>query len=181
LLNEIDYVQLNIAFMTAIEFSKELIGLEDSMERFARYLTYNTEEAKDLLQDTYLKALSYRDKFVEFTNLKAWTLTIMKNTFINNYRKSVRENAAFDNSETVFLLNNSAESQLSRPESEFIYKEINNDIDSLADEFKIPFRMHTEGYKYNEIADNLNLKIGTVKSRIFFARKKLMESLHDYQ
>jgi RNA polymerase sigma-70 factor (ECF subfamily) len=105
----------------------------------------------------------------------------MKNTFINNYRKSVRENTAFDNSETLFLLNNLTESQLSRPESEFIYKEINNDIDALADEFKIPFRMHAEGYKYSEIAENLNLKIGTVKSRIFLARKKLMETLNDYQ
>ncbi len=167
--------------MTAMEFSRELINLNDNMERFARCLTYNAEEAKDLLQDTYLKALSYRDKFVEFTNLKAWAFTIMKNTFINNYRKSVRENKTFDNSETLFLLNNLAESQLSRPESEFIYKEINNDLDALADEFKIPFRMHTEGYKYSEIAENLNLKIGTVKSRIFLARKKLMETLNDYQ
>lgn len=167
--------------MTAMEFSRELIGLEESMERFARYLTYNVDEAKDLLQDTYLKALSYRDKFVEFTNLKAWTFAIMRNTFINNYRKSVREKTIFDNSETVFLLNNLTESQLSKPESEIIYKEINNDIDALADEFKIPFRMHTEGYKYQEIAENLNLKIGTVKSRIFLARKKLMETLNDYQ
>jgi len=164
-----------------MEFSRELISLEDTMKRFARYLTYDTEEAKDLLQDTYLKALSYRDKFVEFTNLKAWTFTIMKNTFINNYRKSVRENTAFDNSETVFLLNNLTDSQFSRPESEIIYKEINNDIDSLPDEFKIPFRMHTEGYKYQEIAENLNVPIGTVKSRIFWARKKLMETLNDYQ
>ncbi len=167
--------------MTAMEFTRELINLEDAMERFARRLTYNVEEAKDLLQDTYLKALSSRDKFVEFTNLKAWAFTIMKNTFINNYRKSVRENTAFDNSETQFLFNNFSESQLLRPESEFIYKEINNDIDALDDEFKIPFRMHTEGYKYKEIADNLNLKIGTVKSRIFLARKKLMEKLYDYQ
>lgn len=167
--------------MTALEFSSELISLNDNMERFARCLTYNAEEAKDLLQDTYLKALSYRDKFIEFTNLKAWAFTIMKNTFINNYRKSVRENTFFDNSETLFLLNNITESQLSRPESEFIYKEINNDIDALADELRIPFRMHTEGYKYQEIAENLDLKIGTVKSRIFFARKKLMESLPGYQ
>jgi RNA polymerase sigma factor (sigma-70 family) len=167
--------------MTAMEFSRELISLNNNMEKFARCLTYNSEEAKDLLQDTYLKALSYRDKFVEFTNLKAWAFTIMKNTFINNYRKSVRENTAFDNSETTFLLNNLAGSQLSGPEAEIIYKEINNDIDALADEFKIPFRMHTEGYKYHEIAETLNVKIGTVKSRIFWARKKLIESLNDYQ
>jgi RNA polymerase sigma factor (sigma-70 family) len=167
--------------MTAPEFSGELIRLNDNMERFARRLTNNTEDARDLLQDTYLKALSYRDKFVEFTNLKAWAFTIMKNTFINNYRKSVRENTEFDNSESFFLLNNFTGSPLLRPDSEVTYKEIINDIEALEDKIKIPFRMHTEGYRYKEIADNLNLKIGTVKSRIFFARKKLMETLHDYQ
>jgi RNA polymerase sigma factor (sigma-70 family) len=167
--------------MTALEFSRELISLNDKMERFARRLTYNAEEAKDLLQDTYLKAFLFRDKFVEFTNLKAWAFTIMKNTFLNNYRKSVRENTAFDNSETAFLLNNFSESSPSSPDSEFTYKEIINDIDSLEDKLRIPFRMHTDGYKYIEIAEKLNLNIGTVKSRIFFARKKLMETLKDYQ
>jgi RNA polymerase sigma factor (sigma-70 family) len=167
--------------MTALEFSRELIRLNDNMERFARRLTYNAEEAKDLLQDTYLKALTCRDQFVEFTNLNAWTYTIMKNTFINNYRKSVRENTAFDNSETLFLLNNFAESPLLRPDSEVTYKEIISDIDALEDKIKTPFRMHTEGYKYQEIAETLNVKIGTVKSRIFGARKKLMEKLCDYQ
>jgi RNA polymerase sigma factor (sigma-70 family) len=167
--------------MTAMEFTRDLISLEDTMKRFARSLTYNSEEAKDLLQDTYLKALSSRDKFVDFTNLKAWAFTIMKNTFINNYRKSVRENTIFDNSETQFLLNYLPESQLLRPEAEIIYKEINTDIDDLSVEFRVPFRMHTEGYKYQEIAENLNLKIGTVKSRIFLARKKLMGRLSDYQ
>jgi len=167
--------------MTTLEFNHKLISIEDNIERFALSLTYNRDKAKDLLQDTYLKALYYKDKYEEVANFKAWVFTIMKNTFINDYRKSVRENRAFDNSETLSLINNLTESQLSKPESEFIYKEINKDIDALADELKIPFRMHTEGYKYQEIAENLNLKIGTVKSRIFFARKKLMETLNDYQ
>ncbi len=167
--------------MTAIEFNNQLISMEDSLERFALSLTSNREEAKDLLQETYLKALTYRDKFVEFTNLKAWAYTIMKNTFINNYRKSMRENTTVDSTKDLFFLNNAKESQLVRPDSEFGYKEINKAIDTLEDEFKIPFRMHTEGYKYKEIADALALKIGTVKSRIFFTRKKLMEALPDYQ
>ena len=169
-----------MVFMTAPEFTRELLNLNDNMERFARHLTLNSEEVKDLLQDTYLKALSCRNGFIEFTNLKAWALTIMKNTFINNYRKSRRENTVFDNSETRFLLNNFTESQLANPGSELNYKEINNHINALTDELKIPFRMHTEGYKYHEIAENLNLKIGTVKSRIFLARKKLMEALNNY-
>jgi RNA polymerase sigma-70 factor (ECF subfamily) len=166
--------------MTAMEFNNELINMEDSLERFALSLTSNREEAKDLLQETYLKALTYRDKFQEFTNLKAWAYTIMKNTFINNYRKAVRENTTVDSTKDLYYLNNSKESHLVKPDSEFSYKEINKAIEELDDDFKVPFRMHTEGFKYKEIADKLDLKIGTVKSRIFFTRKKLMESLKDY-
>jgi RNA polymerase sigma factor (sigma-70 family) len=167
--------------MTTQEFSSKLISMKDNIERFALFLTYNREEAKDLLQETYLRALNYKDKYSEVDNFKAWTFTIMKNTFINNYRRSVRKNAIFLNIENLSLLNDVTETHFVRPESGIACKEINGGIDALEDEFKIPFRMYTEGYKYKEIARNLNLKIGTVKSRIFFARRKLMETLHDYQ
>ena len=166
--------------MTAMEFNNELISMEDSLERFAMSLTSNREEAKDLLQETYLKALTYRDKFQEFTNLKAWAYTIMKNTFINNYRKAVRENTTVDSTKDLYYINNSKESKLVKPDSEYQVKEINKAIRQLDDEFRVPFMMHTEGFKYKEIAEKLDLKIGTVKSRIFFIRKKLMESLKDY-
>ncbi len=154
--------------------------MEVNLERFAMSLTSNREEAKDLLQETYLKALTYRDKFQEFTNLKAWAYTIMKNTFINNYRKSVREKTTVDNTKDLYYLNNSKESGFVKPDSEYQLKELNKAIEKLDADFKLPFQMHTEGYKYKEIANELNLKIGTVKSRIFFTRKKLMESLKDY-
>lgn len=167
--------------MTAMEFSNNLVSMKENMERFALRLTYNKEEAKDLLQETYLRAFSNRDSFVEFTNLKAWAFTIMKNIFINNYRKSVREIAAFDCMEKLSFSGSCKESQLAQPDSELAYKQINDGINELSDEFKIPFRMHVEGYKYKEIAENLNLKIGTVKSRIFLTRKKLMERLNDYR
>lgn len=166
--------------MTIIEFNNQLISMEDSLERFALSLTSNREEAKDLLQETYVKALIYKDKFEEYTNLRAWTYTIMKNTFINNYRKSKRENTAVDNTKDLYYLNNQKESQLMQPESEFSFKELNKAVNTLNDDFRIPFLMHTEGYKYKEIAKELNLKIGTVKSRIFFTRKKLMDILEDY-
>ena len=166
--------------MTAIEFSNQLISMEDSLERFALSLTSNREEAKDLLQETYVKAIIYKDKFEEYTNLKAWTYTIMKNTFINNYRKSKRENTTVDNTKDLYYLNNHKESQLMQPESEYSLQELTKAVNSLEDEFRIPFLMHTEGFKYKEIAEELNLKIGTVKSRIFFTRKKLMEMLKDY-
>ncbi len=179
--NKNAYLNKKKYIMTAIEFNQQLISMEANLERFALSLTSNREEAKDLLQETYVKALIYKDKFEEYTNLKAWTYTIMKNTFINNYRKSKRENTTFDNTKDSFYLTNFKESQLMQPESEFSFQELNKAVYALDDEFRIPFLMHTEGYKYKEIADELNLKIGTVKSRIFFTRKKLMEALKDYQ
>ena len=104
----------------------------------------------------------------------------MKNTFINNYRKAVRQNTVVDTTKDLYYLNNSKESNHIKPDSSYQHQEIQKHIDALQDELKIPFLMHTQGYKYKEIADKLDLKIGTVKSRIFFTRKKLMESLKDY-
>ncbi len=167
--------------MTAIEFNYQLTNLSGNLERFALSLTSNNEDAKDLLQETFAKAITYREKFEENTNLKAWTFTIMKNTFINNYRRNMKANTTFDNTEDLYYLNLNQESAFQTPDSEFSVKEIKRKINELSDEFKQPFLMHTEGYKYKEIADKLNLKIGTVKSRIFFTRKKLMEKLKDYE
>ena len=165
--------------MSQAEFSTSLIELEPNLERFAYSLTSNTEDARDLLQETYLKALTYRDKFADDTNMKAWTFTIMKNTFINNYRKAVKQNTTFDSSDNQFLMNSRSEND--SPESQYSHNEINKKIEELDDDFRIPFQMHTSGYKYKEIAEELNLKIGTVKSRIFFSRQKLMNSLNGYE
>jgi RNA polymerase sigma-70 factor (ECF subfamily) len=167
--------------MTALEFQHSLVKLEDNLKRFAYSLTSDKEEAKDLMQETYLKALVYRDKFVHYDNLKAWTFTIMKNTFINNYRRSARQNANRDLTRELYYLNQSVTTGNDDPNSAYSRKEIEKKIDLLEDEFRIPFQMHNKGFKYKEIADELNLNIGTVKSRIFFSRKKLMESLKDYQ
>ncbi len=166
--------------MTAMEFNHKLISLEPNLERFALSLTSDREKAKDLLQDTYMKAIMYRDKFQAFTNLKAWTFTIMKNTFINNYRRGIRENTTMDNTKDLYYINKPRESGFDSPESDYTIQEIRKAIDGLEDEFKVPFEMHNAGFKYKEIADELNLKIGTVKSRIFFTRKKLMERLKDF-
>ncbi|MFP4019135.1 MAG: sigma-70 family RNA polymerase sigma factor [Bacteroidales bacterium] len=166
--------------MTALEFNHQLIDLEDKLERFAMSLTSNREEAKDLLQETYYKALANRDKFIGYSNLKAWTFTIMKNTFINNYRKKQKENTHNDQTENNFFINQSEEQTPIRPDSEYSIIEINKKIEDLPNEFKIPFKMFLSGYKYKEIAEKLELKIGTVKSRIFFTRKKLSEKLQGY-
>ena len=167
--------------MTSLEFNYQLTRLEGNLQRFALSLTQNMEDSKDLLQETFMKAIAYRDKFVDHTNLKAWTFTIMKNTFINNYRKAVKANTTFDNTDDLYYLNLNKESGMETPDSSYATKEIQIAINDLEDEFRIPFLMHVKGYKYKEIADKLDLKIGTVKSRIFFTRKKLMEALKDYQ
>jgi RNA polymerase sigma factor (sigma-70 family) len=167
--------------MTAIEFNHRLTSLQDNLHYFAMTLTSNSEEAKDLVQDTYVKALTNRDKFEDNTNLKAWTFTIMKNTFINNYRRNLRTNAIIDTTEDLYFLNLPKESGIPSPESQISLKDIQKRVDMLDADQKIPFEMHTQGYKYKEIADKLQISIGTVKSRIFFGRKKLMENLKGYQ
>lgn len=163
--------------MTALEFNYQLTSLRESLEGFAISLTSNREDAHDLLQETFVKAISYRDKYTDDTNLKAWAFTIMKNTFINNYRRLVKANTTFDHTDDLYYLNLNRESGIENPESSLSAKEIEQHIERLEDEFKVPFNMHLQGYKYKEIADNLGLKIGTVKSRIFFTRKRLMSSL----
>jgi len=167
--------------MANTEFNTQLTSLQDNLKYFATSLTQNEEEAKDLVQDTYLKALTYRDKFEADTNLKAWTYTIMKNTFINNYRKNSKVSMVVDSTADLYYLNSSKWSKEASPESVISHKEVSQIVDGLEDEHRIPFKMHHDGYKYKEIAEHLDLSIGTVKSRIFFSRKKLMSSLDDQE
>ncbi|MBK7173827.1 MAG: RNA polymerase sigma factor [Bacteroidales bacterium] len=166
--------------MTQIEFTHKLISLHDNLHYYANMLTSNREEAKDLIQDTYLKALANRDKFADDTNLKAWTYTIMKNTFINNYRRNQKANTIIDSTEDLFYLNIPRKSEFASPESKFSEKEIKKSISRLAPDQRLPFEMHNDGFKYKEIADSLNISIGTVKSRIFFTRRKLMDNLKEF-
>ncbi|MFO7874520.1 MAG: RNA polymerase sigma factor [Bacteroidales bacterium] len=165
--------------MTHIEFNHKLMGLQKNLKYFAYTLTSDYEDAQDLVQETFLKALTNREKFTADTNLKAWTFTIMKNTFINNYRQKTRKNTILDKTDDLYYLNLSKTSSIGLPESEYSEKEIKHAIAQIKPEQRQPFEMYNKGYKYKEIADHLNLSIGTVKSRIFFTRKKLMSSLKE--
>ena len=165
--------------MTSMEFNYKLMGLQKNLKYFAYTLTSNYDDAQDLVQETFLKALTNREKFTENTNLKAWTFTIMKNTFINNYRKNVRNNTLVDKTDDLYLLNLSKESSIGVPDTEYSAREIRHMISQITPEQRKPFEMYNQGYKYKEIAQQLKLSIGTVKSRIFFTRKKLMEALKD--
>jgi len=175
-----DEQALKIIIMTAIEFNHGLTALHTNLTNFARSLTCDTEAANDLTQETMLKALDNREKFHTSSNMKAWTFTIMKNTFINNYRRSKRNKCFVDTTDNLIHINSRTNGKEYSPNSHLNTSEILRVVDDLREEHRIPFMMHFEGYKYKEIADKLQLSIGTVKSRIFFGRKKMMGELLDY-
>ncbi len=167
--------------MSSKNFQTKLLSLQGNLLNFAYLLTSNRDDAYDLLQDTTLKALDNEDKYVENVNFKGWVFTIMRNIFINNYRRSVRSQTVVDQTEDLYHLNLSQDSGLESPEGSYGAGEITAAIDSFPEEYRVPFSMHVAGYKYNEIAERMGLPLGTVKSRIFFARKKLQAQFKDYR
>ncbi len=162
-------------------FENNLVDLQNNMLSFALTLTLDKEAANDLLQETTLRALNNKDKYYENLNFKGWVFTIMHNIFVNNYRRAVRSQTIIDQTDNLYHLNMPQESGFDSPESSYNLAEINRVIESFADDYRIPFKMHVEGYKYEEIGEALKLPLGTVKSRIFFARKRLQEILKDYK
>lgn len=167
--------------MERMQFQQRLLQLQDNLLNFAYMLTCDREEAQDLLQDTTLKALDNSEKYIDNINFKGWIFTIMKNIFINNYRRVVRSQTMIDQTEDLYHLNLPQESGFDTPEGTLSIKEISKAISSFPDEYKIPFSMHVAGFKYQEIADKMDLPLGTVKSRIFFARQRLQIILKDYR
>ena len=163
------------------KFQSNLMNLQANLLNFAYMLTSNRDDAYDLLQDTTLKALDNEDKYAKNTNFKGWVFTIIRNIFINNYRRAGRAATVVDTTENLYHLNLCQESGIETPEGAYGVNEISAAIDEIADEYRIPFVMHVQGYKYNEIAEHMNLPLGTVKSRIFFARKKLQSRFADYR
>ncbi len=166
--------------MTTLEFSQQVSSLRPTLRTFTRRFTSNREESQDLVQDTILKALTYRDKFKDDTNLKGWLFTIMRNTFINNYRKNQRAKTSNDTTKELYFLNVEDTHTFNRPGESVEFKEVWRNVNDIKDDLLIPFKMHATGYKYNEIADHLNIPIGTVKNRIFHARKEIQKKLVGY-
>lgn len=166
--------------MATIGFNERLLALQDNLKSFAYTLTANRDDAEDLLQDTTLKALDNQEKYYENVNFKGWVFTIMRNIFINNYRRIVRNQTMVDQTEDLYHLNLPQDSGFDTPEGSYTVNEIMMAINKFSPEYKVPFSMHVAGYKYQEIADKMELPLGTVKSRIFFARQRLQEFLKDY-
>ena len=166
--------------MATSDFNQLLVNHADHLKPFAFTLTRDHESAKDLMQETLFRALANRDKYNVGTNIKAWMFTIMRNIFINNYRKKARQQTVFDNTANDFLLDFNQNAVANAAEVTISLKEINALISQLPNIFRFPFMMYFEGYKYNEIAEKLHEPLGTIKSRIHFARKLLKEQLIRY-
>jgi RNA polymerase sigma-70 factor (ECF subfamily) len=166
--------------MTAIEFNNMVQREGSSLRSYAYQLTRNVEDTNDLVQDTMLKALTYRNKFEDGTNLKGWLYTIMKNTFINNYRRMVKRNTFIDQTDNDYFLDSVAPSVKNAAELKFMRDDIDSAIEKLPLNLKKPLTMNFKGFKYHEIAAILNIPIGTVKTRIFVARRMLREDLNAY-
>jgi RNA polymerase sigma factor (sigma-70 family) len=166
--------------MKTPDITHEIVNLRPTLRLFTHRFTRDKEESHDLVQDTLLKALAYKEKFREQTNLKGWLFTIMRNTFINNYRKTQRYGKTHDNTKESYYLNIEDNHTFSSPDKQFEYDDIWKNVNEVKDEYLIPFKMYMSGYKYNEISAQLEIPIGTVKNRIFHARKEIQKKLTGY-
>jgi RNA polymerase sigma-70 factor (ECF subfamily) len=162
--------------MTAFEFQSQVINLSDFVNHFAKKYARNEDDAKDLAQETMLKALMNYDKFRTNTNLKGWLRIIMRNVFINGYRRKATRVVKYDSDSFIVQ---QGEADLYGPDSMINKQIIDKAINDLADDFRLPFQKHCQGFKYSEIAEEMMLPIGTIKSRIFQARKILSEQIEN--
>ncbi len=167
--------------MIGKSFQERLLALQGNLLNFAIMLTSNRDDAYDLLQDTTLKALDNEDKYTDNTNFKGWVFTIMRNIFINNYRRASRANTMVDTTADLYHLNLPQNSGITSPENAYSVREINDVINSFSDDYRLPFSMHLAGYRYSEIAVRMHLPVGTIKSRIYYARQRLRRMLCDYR
>lgn len=167
--------------MGSKSFQSKLLEIQNNMLKFAYTLTANRDDAYDLLQDTTLKVLDNEEKYVDNVNFKGWVFTIMRNLFINNYRKVSRKATVSDQSEDQYLLNLPQDSGYETPDGSMAVQEIHRVINSFSDDYRVPFSMHLQGYRYAEIAEETGLPLGTVKSRIYFARQRLQTELQEFR
>jgi RNA polymerase sigma factor (sigma-70 family) len=168
-------------------FNQEFMPHINSMYNFAYRLTLDSDDAKDLLQDTYLKAYRFIDSFQKGTNAKAWLFRILKNSFINDYRKKSKEPSKVDYQEVESYYNSEDVDRQITPDlrvealQDMIGDEISIALNSLDVDFRtVIILCDLEGFKYEEMAKILDIPIGTVRSRLHRARNLLKEKLSEY-
>ncbi|MCO6480893.1 MAG: RNA polymerase sigma factor [Phaeodactylibacter sp.] len=163
------------------QIQEQLDSISSSLRAFSLKLTGNSVDAEDLYQDTALRIITNADKYKQGTNFKAWAVTIMRNIFINNYRKKVRRNMIIDQTPNNYYINSGDKLVENDGEANVAYNELMKMVNTLDEDFRRPFLMAYQGFKYDEIAEQLGSPLGTIKSRIFFARKKLQKMYQDAQ
>jgi len=167
--------------MSKSEFGTLILSHQSFLYQLAMKLTKSAEDSNDLLQETFFKALKNRDKFQKGTNIKGWLYTIMKNTFINAYRKKKNQNTFIDETDNKYFINLKESEKTAKTDSTVDREYMMKQIQTVEKTYVETFMMYYNGYKYEEIAEILGIPLGTVKSRIFLARKKMMEKLKDYR
>ena len=171
------------------DFGSQAMPYLDSLYNTAYRMTRSAEDAEDLVQETYFKAYKYYDKFEEGTNLKAWLFKILKNTFINNYRKKKLEPRSVDFAEIEdsferIVRRDNAETG-GDPEAEYFHGVLDDDVKKALDSLPYDYRMvvilaDLEDFSYKEIAEILDCPVGTVMSRLYRGRKLLEKALLRY-
>lgn len=167
--------------MDAITLEKELLSVRPKLCVYAKQLTNCVEDAEDLVQETMYKILTNASKYVTEQNFKGWAFTILKNIFINDYRRNSKRSQINDSTPNDYFLNLSNLYTHETPDIIMSEKEISSIVNSFSHEFREPFTLYLEGYSYQEIADKMGIPLGTVKSRIFFARKRMQNQLKDFR
>ena len=163
-----------------MDISSKINNEQSALNNYALQLTKNSEDANDLVQETLLKALTYQAKFKEGTNLKGWLYTIMRNSFINNYRRIIRRNTFIDTTDNTFFLDSAHHTTENVGENKFVAQDIQEAVETLPEDLRVTFELNMEGFKYHEIAEELDIPIGTVKTRIFVAKRRLRKQLKSY-
>lgn len=166
--------------MNILNFNSQICCCRTQLMRSALQFTRNHDDASDLVQDTLIKAIRYERKFEEGTNLQGWLFTIMKNTFINNYRYLNKRAAVFIQDVDPWLYPVTETTSRNNGEGKMISEDIDKALANLQPEYAVPFMRYFEGYKYHEIAEQMNLPLGTVKTRIHVARRLLKSRLKMY-
>jgi RNA polymerase sigma factor (sigma-70 family) len=166
--------------MSNVDFNEMLVNNAEFLRPFAITLTRDNEAAQDLFQETMYRAIANREKYNVGTNIKAWLYTIMRNIFINNYRRKAKQNTIFDHTPNEFLLNYNQVTTANAAEGNLKLKEIQEAIHKLPEIFRNPFLLYFDGFKYHEIAEMLSEPLGTIKSRIHFARKLLKAQIQRF-